>query len=217
MQEDQEQNRPVDLEEDETGLAGLVVPAPADNGTGFATPEDAVKAGYTEFKSLDPPIDPLAADRAARVAAIRAEAAAREADAAKAGKPFLEPTQPSAALLAAQEERAAVEMRANSAFKVSNNAQEVLPSWEEVVAKRQEDARIRRHQKELDERESNQAKKEEFKARVLAARQPETVKHRPQPTAPAISAQTLAEMEAGRRRSEEFGRARGAVVMPVIR
>ena len=217
MQEDQEQNRPVDLEEDETGLAGLVVPAPADNGTGFATPEDAVKAGYTEFKSLDPPIDPLAADRAARVAAIRAEAAAKEAEAAKAGKPFLEPTQPSAALLAAQEERAAVEMRANSAFKVSNNAQEVLPSWEEVVAKRQEDARIRRHQKELDERESNQAKKEEFKARVLAARQPETVKHRPQPTAPAISAQTLAEMEAGRRRSEEFGRARGAVVMPVIR
>ena len=204
-------------EEDETGLAGLVVPAPVDNGTGFATPEDAVKAGYTEFKSLDPPIDPLAADRAARVAAIRAEAAAKEAEAAKAGKPFLEPTQPSAALLAAQEERAAVEMRANSAFKVSNNAQEVLPSWEEVVAKRQEDARIRRHQKELDERESNQAKKEEFKARVLAARQPETVKHRPQPTAPAISAQTLAEMEAGRRRSEEFGRARGAVVMPVIR
>ena len=203
--------------EEETGLAGLVVPAPVDNGTGFATPEDAVKAGYTEFKSLDLPIDPLAADRAARVAAIRAEAAAKEAEAAKAGKPFLEPTQPSAALLAAQEERAAVEMRANSAFKVSNNAQEVLPSWEEVVAKRQEDARIRRHQKELDERESNQAKKEEFKARVLAARQPETVKHRPQPTAPAISAQTLAEMEAGRRRSEEFGRARGAVVMPVIR
>ena len=77
MQEDQEQNGPVDLEEDETGLAGLVVPAPADNGTGFATPEDAVKAGYTEFKSLDPPIDPLAADRAARVAAIRAEAAAK--------------------------------------------------------------------------------------------------------------------------------------------
>ena len=206
MQEDQPQNQPEP--EEETGLAGLAVPGPADDGLeGQKLTQDRP---YVE-------VDPLAADRANRIAAIRAEAAAKEAEAAKAGKPFLEPTQPSAALLAAQEERAAVEMRANSAFKVSNNAQEVLPSWEEVVAKRQEDARIRRHQKELDERESNQAKKEEFKARVLAARQPETVKHRPQPTAPAISAQTLAEMEAGRRRSEEFGRARGAVVMPVIR
>ena len=198
------QNSP--LEEDETGLAGLVVPEPAVEG-----------GKLTQDRPYVETVDPLAADRANRIAAIRAEAAAKEAEAVKAGKPFLEPTQPSAALLAAQEERAATEMRANSAFKVSNNAQEVLPSWEEVVAKRQEDARIRRHQKELDERESNQQKKEEFKARVLAARQPETTQHRPQPVAMAISAQTLREMEAGRKRSEEFGRARGAVVMPVRR
>ena len=228
------------LEEDETGLAGLVVPAPADNGTGFATPEDAVKAGYTEFKSLDPPIDPLAADRAARVAAIRAEAAAKEAEAAKAGKPIVERPEPSAALLAAAEEHAAAEARAASPFKVSSNANEVLPTreellsqqaraaaqnaqptlggpvdvmtdpqyagktWDEIVAMRQEAHRQRRYQKELAEKESNQQKKEEFKERILAARRPETTQHRPQPVAPAISAQTLAEMEAGRRRSEEF-------------
>ena len=239
--------------EDETGLAGLVVPAPVDNGTGFATPEDAVKAGYTEFKSLDPPIDPLAADRAARVAAIRAEAAAKEAEAAKAGKPIVERPEPSAALLAAAEEHAAAEARAASPFKVSSNANEVLPTreellarqqarvaaqnaqpvpsgpvnvmtdpqyegktWDEIVAMRQEAHRQRRYQKELAEKESNQQKKEEFKERILAARRPETTQHRPQPVAPAISAQTLAEMEAGRKRSEEFQRSRHAVIAPRV-
>ena len=228
--------------EEETGLEGLVVPAPAAEAPNVSPPAVAV--------------DPLAADRAARVAAIRAEAAAREADAAKAGKPIVERPEPSAALLAAAEEHAAAEMRASSPFKVSSNANEVLPtreeilrrqqaqglvptpatqpapggpvdvmtdpqyagkSWDEIVAMRQEAHRLRRHQKELAEKESNQQKKEDFRARILAARHPETTVHRAQPIAPAISAQTLAEMEAGRKRSEEFGRARGAVIAPVVR
>ena len=218
-------------EEDETGLAGLVVPAQADDGLeGQKLTQDRP---YIE-------VDPLAADRAARVAAIRAEAAAKEAEAAKAGKPIVERPEPSAALLAAAEEHAAAEARAASPFKVSSNANEVLPTreellsqqaraaaqnaqptpggpvdvmtdpqyagktWDEIVAMRQEAHRQRRYQKELAEKESNQQKKEEFKERILAARRPETTQHRPQPVAPAISAQTLAEMEAGRRRSEEF-------------
>ncbi len=227
--------------EEETGLEGLVVPAPA-----AEAPNASPTMGFHAF----------AADRAARVAAIRAEAAAREADAAKAGKPIVERPEPSAALLAAAEEHAAAEMRASSPFKVSSNANEVLPtreeilrrqqahlvptpathqstpggpvdvmtdpqyagkSWDEIVAMRQEAHRLRRHQKELAERESNQQKKEDFRARILAARHPETTVHRAQPIAPAISAQTLAEMEAGRKRSEEFGRARGAVIAPVVR
>jgi len=193
-------------EEDETGLAGLVVPAPADL--------DASKTATAE-----PPlryVDPLAADRANRIAAIRAEAAAKEAELAAQGKTIREPPQVSAALLAKAEERAATEARANSPFKVSSNPADITTSWEEVVAKRQEDARQRRHQKELDERAANQQHKEDFKARILAARQPETTVHRPQPIAPAISAQTRAEMEAGRKRSEEFGRTQGVTIMPRV-
>jgi len=193
-------------EEDETGLAGLVVPAPADL--------DASKTAPAE-----PPlryVDPLAADRANRIAAIRAEAAAKEAELAAQGKTIREPPQVSAALLAKAEERAATEARANSPFKVSSNPADITTSWEEVVAKRQEDARQRRHQKELDERAANQQHKEDFKARILAARQPETTVHRPQPIAPAISAQTRAEMEAGRKRSEEFGRTQGVTIMPRV-
>ena len=141
-------------------------------------------------------------------------------------------------------------MRAASPFKVSSNANEVLPTreellarnqartatqkavtpvapvnvltdpqyagktWEEVVAMRQEAHRQRRYQQELAEKESNQQKKEEFKARILAARQPETTVHRPQPVAPAISAQTLREMEAGRKRSEEFSHTAHVAIMP---
>ena len=41
--------------------------------------------------------------------------------------------------------------------------------------------------------------------------------HRPQPIAPAISAQTLAEMEAGRKRSEEFKRSAHVTIMPRAR
>ena len=188
-------------EEDETGLADLVVPAQND--------EHPVKA--------EPAVlDPLAADRANRMAAIRAEAAAREAkDLAKHPNKVQAP-EPSAALLAAAEERRQAELRANSSFKVSDNPQDIVTSWEEVVAKRQEAARLRRHEKEQTERADNQIKKEEFKAKILAARQPETTVHRPQPTAPAISAQTLAEMEAGRKRSEEYRRAKGAIVMPRV-
>jgi len=237
-----QQNYPED--EDETGLAGLVVPAPA------SEPEKlTVDRPFVE-------VDTLAADRAARIAEIRAEAATREAEAAKAGKPIVEKPQAPAALLAAAEERQAAEARATSPFKISNNPQDVLPTqeeilerrqaqedaraardggapkgpinvqtdpryegktWEEVVAIRQEEARIRRHNKELAEKESNQQKKEDFRARILAARQPETTVHRAQPIAPAISAQTLAEMEAGRKRSEEYQRARGAVVLPTRR
>lgn len=230
-------------EEDETGLAGLVVPAPASEPEKLTADRPFVE------------IDPLAADRANRIAAIRAEAATREAEAAKAGKPIVEKPQAPAALLAAAEERQAAEARASSPFKISSNSQDVLPTkedilerrqaqaaakqaqlpqsagpvdvqtdpryegktWEEVVAIRQEEARIRRHNKELAEKESNQQKKEDFRARVMAARQPETTVHQPQPIAPAISAQTLAEMEAGRKRSEEYQRARGAVVMPTRR
>ena len=230
-------------EEDETGLAGLVVPAPASEPEKLTADRPFVE------------IDPLAADRANRIAAIRAEAATREAEAAKAGKPIVEKPQAPAALLAAAEERQAAEARAASPFKISSNSQDVLPTkedilerrqaqaaakqaqlpqsagpvdvqtdpryegktWEEVVAIRQEEARIRRHNKELAEKESNQQKKEDFRARVMAARQPETTVHQPQPIAPAISAQTLAEMEAGRKRSEEYQRARGAVVMPTRR
>ena len=229
-------------DEDETGLEGLAVPAPADPEKLTAT------RPYVE-------VDPLAADRAQRIADIRAEAAAKEAEAAKAGKPIVERPQAPASLLAAAEERAAAEARAASPFKISSNAQDVLPTkeeilarrqaefvrtapdggapvgpvdvqtderyagktWEEVVAIRQEEARIRRHNKELAERESNQQKKEEFRERILAARRPETTVHRAQPIAPAISAQTLAEMEAGRKRSEEFGKQRGAVVLPRVR
>lgn len=233
-------------DEDETGLEGLAVHAPADPEKLTAT------RPYVE-------VDPLAADRAQRIADIRAEAAAKEAEAAKAGKPIVERPQAPASLLAAAEERAAAEARAASPFKISSNAQDVLPTkeeilarrqaefartapdgaptpnalagpvdvqtderyagktWEEVVAIRQEEARIRRHNKELAERESNQQKKEEFRERILAARRPETTVHRAQPIAPAISAQTLAEMEAGRKRSEEFGKQRGAVVLPRVR
>lgn len=230
-------------DEDETGLEGLAVPAPADPEKLTAT------RPYVE-------VDPLAADRVQRIADIRAEAAAKEAEAAKAGKPIVERPQAPASLLAAAEERAAAEVRAASPFKISSNAQDVLPTkeeilarrqakedaraardggapvgpvdvqtderyagktWEEVVAIRQEEARIRRHNKELAERESNQQKKEEFRERILAARRPETTVHRAQPIAPAISAQTLAEMEAGRKRSEEFGKQRGAVVLPRVR
>ena len=236
-----QQNSP--QEEDETGLAGLVVPAPASEPEKLTADRPFVE------------IDPLAADRANRIAAIRAEAATREAEAAKAGKPIVEKPQAPAALLAAAEERQAAEARAASPFKISSNSQDVLPTkedilerrqaqaaakqaqlpqsagpvdvqtdpryegktWEEVVAIRQEEARIRRHNKELAEKESNQQKKEDFRARVMAARQPETTVHQPQPIAPAISAQTLAEMEAGRKRSEEYQRARGAVVMPTRR
>ena len=231
-------------EEDETGLAGLAVPAPAGDG-GTKLTQDRP---YVE-------VDPLAADRAARVAAIRAEAATREAEAVKAGKPIVERPEPSAALLAAAEEHAAAEARAASPFKVSSNANEVLPTreellarnqarveaqetgnpqpagpvdvmtdpqyagktWDEIVAIRQEAHRQRRYAKEMAEKESNQRKKEEFKERILAARRPETTVHRAQPVAPAISAQTLAEMEAGRKRSEEFQRSRHAIVAPVVR
>ena len=240
------QNSP--LEEDETGLAGLVVPAPSSEPD---RPEAPIPPPIAPYGA---PIDTLAADRAARIAEIRAEAAAKEADAIKAGKPLVERPQPSASLLAAAEEHAAAELRAASDFKVSSNPNEVLPTreeilarnqaraeaaatanqpapptdvmtdpqyagktWDEIVAIRQEAHRQRRYAKELAEKESNQQKKEEFKARILAARQPETTQHRPQPVAMAISAQTLREMEAGRKRSEEFGRARGAVVMPVRR
>ena len=232
MPEIQPNSQEVTEPEEETGLAGLAVLAPAVE----AAPVIAV--------------DPLAADRAARVAAIRAEAAAREAEAVKAGKPIVERPEPSAALLAAAEEHAAAEMRAASPFKVSSNANEVLPTreellarnqartatqkavtpvapvnvltdpqyagktWEEVVAMRQEAHRQRRYQQELAEKESNQQKKEEFKARILAARQPETTVHRPQPVAPAISAQTLREMEAGRKRSEEFSHTAHVAIMP---
>ena len=206
MQEDQLQNQ--DPEEEETGLAGLTVPALHDEG-----PEGQKLTRDRPFVA----VDPLAVDRANRVAAIRAEAAAREADAIKAGKPIVERPEPSAALLAAAEEHAAAEARAASPFKVSSNQADITTSWEEVVAKRQEDARQRRHEKELSEKESNQAAKEVFKDRVLAARRPETTKHRPQPIAPAISAQTRAEMEAGRKRSEEFGRTIGVTIMPVVR
>jgi hypothetical protein len=234
MQEEQLQNQPED--EEETGLAGLVVPAPSIDAPNASPPAVAV--------------DPLAADRAQRVAAIRAEAAAREAEAAKAGKPIVERPEPSASLLAAAEEHAAAEMRAASPFKVSSNANEVLPTreelirrqqaldaaaqklqpagpvnvltdpqyegktWEEVVAMRQEAHRQRRYQKELAEKESNQIAKEQFKERILAARRPETTVHRPQPIAPAISAQTLAEMEAGRKRSEEFKHSAHVPIMP---
>ena len=228
-------------EEDETGLAGLTVPAQVND----AAPVQVNAAA---------PVDPLAADRAARVAAIRAEAAAREAEAVKAGKAIVERPEPSAALLAAAEEHAAAEARAASPFKVSSNANEVLPTreeilernqarqevrmeaaksggpvdvmtdpqyagktWDEIVAMRQEAHRQRRYVKEMAEKESNQRKKEEFKERILAARRPETTVHRAQPVAPAISAQTLAEMEAGRKRSEEFQRSRHAIVAPVVR
>ena len=232
-------------EEDETGLAGLAVPAPADL--------DASKTAPAE-----PPlryVDPLAADRANRIAAIRAEAAAKEAELAAQGKTIREPPQVSAALLAKAEERAAAEARAASPFKVSSNAQDVLPTreellarrqaqedaraardggapagpvnvmtdpqyagktWEEVVAMRQEAARQRRYAKELAEKESNQEKKEAFKARILAARQPETTVHRPQPIAPAISEQTRIEMEAGRKRSEEFKHTAHVNIMPRV-
>ena len=229
-------------EEDETGLAGLAVPAPA----GYSGTKLTQDRPYVE-------VDPLAADRVARVTAIRAEAAAREAEAVKAGKPIVERPEPSAALLAAAEEHAAAEARAASPFKVSSNANEVLPTreeilernqarqevrmeaaksggpvdvmtdpqyagktWDEIVAMRQEAHRQRRYAKELAERESNQQKKEEFRERILAARRPETTQHRPQPVAPAISAQTLAEMEAGRKRSEEFQRSRHAIVAPRV-
>ena len=241
---DQNQDQSPEAEEEETGLAGLAVPAPADEGLeGQKLTQDRPYVA----------VDPLAADRAARVAAIRAEAATREEAAAKAGKPIVERPEPSAALLAAAEEHAAAEARAASPFKVSSNANEVLPTreeiiarklayegkaqnaqpaaagrpvdvmtdpqyagktWEEVVAMRQEAARQRRYQKELAEKESNQIAKEQFKERVLAARRPETTIHRPQPIAPAISAQTLAEMEAGRKRSEEFKRSAHVTIMP---
>ena len=228
-------------EEDETGLAGLAVPAPS-----------VEEQKLTQDRPYET-VDPLAADRAARVAAIRADAAATEAAAAAAGKPIVERPQPSAALLAAAEEHAAAEARAASPFKVSSNASEVLPTreellarnlerarveaqedqpapsgpidvetdpqyagktWDEIVAIRQEAHRQRRYAKELAEKESNQQKKEEFKERVLAARRPETTVHRTQPVAPAISEQTRLEMEAGRKRSEEFQRARHAVIAP---
>ena len=240
---DQNQDQSPEVEEEETGLAGLAILAPA------------VEVLEGQKLTQDRPyveVDPLAADRAARVAAIRAEAAAREAEAVKAGKPIVERPEPSASLLAAAEEHAATEARAASPFKVSSNANEVLPTreellarnrarveaqnaqpaaagrpvevmtdpqyagktWEEVVAMRQEAARQRRYQKELAEKESNQIAKEQFKERVLAARRPETTIHRPQPIAPAISAQTLAEMEAGRKRSEEFKRSAHVTIMP---
>ena len=245
MDQNQQNSQP---EEEETGLAGLVVPAPSDEPMRAEPPIAPPTAPY------EPPADPLAADRANRIAVIRAEAAAKEAEAAKAGKPLVERVQPSAALLAAAEEHAAAEARAASPFKVSSNANEVLPTREELLARnqaraeaqnaqpasgepvdvltdpqyagktrdeivaiRQEAHRQRRYQKELAEKESNQQKKEEFKARILAARQPETTVHQSQPVAPAISEQTLREMEAGRKRSEEFQRARHAVVMPVAR
>ena len=229
--------------EEETGLAGLAVPAPTDN----LKPINSVEDYKPEV------IDPLAADRANRVAAIRAEAAAKEAELAKQGKTIRELPEVSAALLARAEEHAAADARAASPFKVSSNPNEVLPTreellarrqaqedaraardggdpkgpvnvltdpqyagktWEEVVAMRQEAHRQRRYQQELAEKESNQQKKEEFKARILAARQPETTVHRPQPIAPAISAQTLREMEAGRKRSEEFSHTAHVAIMP---
>jgi len=237
MDQNQQNSQP---EEDETGLAGLVVHAQADN-------PQVILAQTSDNTVI---IDPLAADRAARVAAIRAEAAAKEAELAAQGKTIREPPQVSAALLAKAEERAAAEAQANSSFKVSSNPQDVLPTreellarrqaqeaarqaqqpagpvnvmtdpqyagktWEEVVAMRQEAARQRRYQKELAEKESNQEKKEAFKARILAARQPETTVHRPQPLAPAISEQTRIEMEAGRKRSEEFKHTAHVNIMP---
>ena len=111
-------------DEDETGLEGLAVPAPADPEKLTAT------RPYVE-------VDPLAADRAQRIADIRAEAAAKEAEAAKAGKPRVERPQAAASLLAAAEERAAAEVRAASPFKISSNAQDVLPTKEEILARRQ--------------------------------------------------------------------------------
>ena len=241
---DQNQPNSQPAEEDETGLAGLVVPAQADN----LKPINSVEDYRPEV------IDPLAADRANRVAAIRAEAAAREAELIAQGKTVRELPEVSATLLARAEEHAAAEARAASPFKVSSNPNEVLPTreellarnkafaeaqaevqasnpgpvdvqtdtryagmtWEQVVATRQEEARIRRHQKDINEKESNQAAKEAFKARILAARQPEVTVHRPQPTAPAISAQTRAEMEAGRKRSEEFSHTAHVPIMPRV-
>ena len=244
MQEEQLQSQQED--EDETGLAGLAVPAHTDN-------PQVILAQTSDNTVI---IDPAAADRAARVAAIRAEAAAREAEAAKAGKPIIERPEPSAALLAKAEEHAAAEARAASPFKVSSNERDVLPTreellarrqaqedaraardggapaggpvnvltdpqyagktWEEVVAMRQEAARQRRYQKELAEKESNQIAKEQFKERIMAARRPETTVHRPQPIAPAISEQTRMEMEAGRKRSEEFSHTAHVPIMPRV-
>ena len=193
MQEIQQNSPEV---EDESGLAGLVVPAPAAEAA---------------------PIDPLLADRQARMAVIREESARIEAEQRAAGKRVPEPPQMSLMDQAQREEKAAQEARAASPFKISDNEQEVLPSWEEVVAKRQEAARMRRHQKELDEHEENQAKKEEFRDRVLRARQPETTVHRAQPVHTQISEQTRLEMEAGQKRSAEYARAKGATIMPVQR
>jgi hypothetical protein len=193
MQEIQQNSPEV---EDESGLAGLVVPA------------QAVEAA---------PIDPLLADRQARMAVIREESARIEAEQRAAGKRVPEPPQMSLMDQAQREEKAAQEARAASPFKISDNEQEVLPSWEEVVAKRQEAARMRRHQKELDEHEENQTKKEEFRDRVLRARQPETTVHRAQPVHAQISEQTRLEMEAGQKRSAEYARAKGATIMPVQR
>ena len=238
MPQNEQNSPPVELVE--TGFEDLQVHEPA------AEVNIDYPAGTT---------DPLANDRANRIAAIRAEAAAREAEEVAKGVRRPQLPEPSAALLAAAEEQAGAEMRAASAFKVSSNPNEVLPTreellarqqaqaarvqaqmpqpsgpvdvatdaryagmtWDQVVATRQEEARLRHHQKEMAERESNQVKKEQFKERVLAARRPETTVHRPQPTAPAISAQTLAEMEAGRKRSEEFSHQRGAWQMPRVR
>src|ERR1039458_3535322 len=179
--------------EDETGLVGLEVHAPAAEAA---------------------PIDPLLADRQARMAVIREESTRIDAEAKAAGKRVQEPPQMSLMDQAQREEKAAMEARAASPFKISDDAQQVLPSWEEVVAKRQEAARMRRHQKELDEHEENQAKKEEFRDRVLRARQPETTVHKAQPVHAQISEQTRIEMEAGQKRSSEFARAKGAVIMP---
>lgn len=192
---DPTQQKYQEQDERETGLAGLEVHAPAAEAA---------------------PIDPLLADRQARMAVIREDSARREAEAKAAGKHVPEPPQMSLMDQAQREEKAAMEARAASPFKISDNAQAVLPSWEEVVAKRQEAARMRRHQKELDEHEDNQAKKDEFRDRVLRARQPETTVHKAQPVHAQISEQTRLEMEAGRKRSEEFNRAKGAVIMPRV-
>ena len=145
MQEHQEQTTPA--EEEETGLVGLAVPAPSAEAT------DAVM------------VDPGAADRAARIKAIRDEADRLEAEQVASGKRLPEPPRLSVADQALREEKAQQEIR--SSIKVSDNPQEVLPSWEEVVAKRQEDARLRRHQAEIKGREDNQRQKEEFKAKVV--------------------------------------------------